>query len=83
MCNKSGVVHFLEFFIILFSACYCMEVVVERKQPMLVISDNEELHQKLIGPLNKYELLDSFQSYLKPDKKESANNLILIYDSNL
>ena len=83
MRNKSEVVCFFAFFTFLYSVCYGMEVVVERKQSTMVISDNEELHQKAIGPLNKYELLDSLQSYFKSDKKESSNNLILIYDSNL
>lgn len=81
--GKKGIATFLIRVAILCTVCYCTEIVVENKEVTMVISKDEELNQKLIGPLNKYELLNSFPSYFSTDKKKKQHDLIRIYDSNL
>ena len=74
---------FLLMISILCTVCLCSEVVVESQQDAFIISDDEELRQKLFGPANKYELINSFPSYLSTEKKNRNVGLVQIYDSNM
>ena len=59
------------------------DVVIEERQNSVIISKDEELIRKPIGPLNKYELLNSFPSMYSTEFKKKENNLLQVYDSNL
>ena len=82
LCKRRNGVSFL-YATILCTICLCSEVVVERQENAFIISNDEELHQKLIGPFGKYELINSFPSYLSTEKKDRNAGLVQIYDSNM
>ena len=71
------------FFVVLFITLTANDVVIEERQSSVIISKDEELIQKPIGPLNKYELLNSFPSMYSTEAKKNEENLLQVYDSNL
>lgn len=81
--GERGIAKLLIRVAILCTVCFCSEIVVEKKETTFIISNDEELNLKPIGPLNKYELLNSFPSYFSTDKRKDHENLIQIYDTNL
>ena len=59
------------------------EVVLKKKQSSTVISNSEELAQIMIGPMNKYKLMNSLQTVYSTTMREHKENLLQYYDSNL
>ena len=69
--------------VILFTTLKASDVVIEERESSTIISKDEELIRKSIGPLNKYELLNSFPSMYSTEVRKKGDNLLQVYDSNL
>lgn len=59
------------------------EVVLQKKQSSTVISSAEELAQIMIGPMNKYKLMNSLPTVYSTTLREHKESLLQYYDSNL
>ena len=69
--------------LVLFSVLSAENVVVDKRKSVLMISSDEELNEKQIGPLDQYELISSFPSRYSTNKKTGKENLLFVYDNNL
>ena len=68
---------------ILCTVCSADQVLTKTKPSPNVITKDDELNRKPIGPLNKYELLNSYPTLFSTSYKATNENLVQIYDSNL
>ena len=59
------------------------EVVLKKKQSSTVIGNSEGLAQSMIGPMNKYKLMNSLPTVYSTTLREHKENLLQYYDSNL
>lgn len=59
------------------------EVVLQKKQSSTVISNAEELARIVVGPMNKYELMNSLPTVYSTTLREHKESLLQYYDSNL
>ena len=59
------------------------EVVLQKKQSSTVISNAEELARIVIGPMNKYELMNSLPTVYSTTMSEHNESLLKYYYSNL
>ena len=70
--------------IMLFMSCIeltsCIDMMLNDYESSPVISKDEELTQKTIGPLNQYELINSFPTMYSTDRKRDSDNLLQICD---
>lgn len=82
-CSSTRIKMTLFVFFILCTVLRAESLVVERKKESTMISSNEELNEKQIGPMNQYELLNSFPSLFSTNKRIGKENLLLVYDSNM
>ena len=82
-CSSTRIKMMLFVFFILCTVLRTESLVVERKKESTMISSNEELNEKQIGPMNQYELLNSFPSLFSTDKRIGKENLLLVYDCNM
>lgn len=69
--------------LVLFAVLSAESVVVDKRKSVLMISSDEELNEKQIGPLDQYELINSFPSRYSTNKKTGKENLLFVYDNNL
>lgn len=69
--------------LVLFAVLSAENVVVDKRKSVLMISSDEELNEKQIGPLDQYELISSFPSRYSTNKKTGKENLLFVYDNNL
>lgn len=69
--------------VVLFSVLRAENVLVDNRKSVLMISSDEELNEKQIGPLDQYELINSFPSIFSTNKKTGKENLLFVYDNNL
>ena len=69
--------------VVLFSVLRAENVLVDNRKSVLMISRDEEMNEKQIGPLDQYELINSFPSIFSTNKKTGKENLLFVYDNNL
>ena len=60
-----------------------MDIMQNDYEPSPVISKDEELAQKTIGPLNQYELINSFPTMYSTERKRNSDNLLQFRDYSM
>lgn len=68
---------------IICTVSFAAQILAKTKTAPCVITRDEEMMQKPIGPFNKYELLNSYPTIFSTTHLRRDENLIQIYDSNL
>ena len=88
MHNKVILIALLRLHVVLQLGIICTvslaaQILANTKTAPCIITRDEEMMQKSIGPLNKYELLNSYPTIFSTRQERTNENLIQIYDSNL
>lgn len=60
-----------------------VDVFIEDYDISHIISKDEELERKSIGPFNKYELINSFPTMYSTDREKKMESLPQIYDYSM
>ena len=60
-----------------------VDVFIEDYDTSHIISKDEELERKSIGPFNKYELINSFSTMYSTDREKKMESLPQIYDYSM
>ena len=83
LCCSYGLKKVICIMVVLFTVLSAESVVVDKRKSVMMISSDEELNEKQIGPLDQYELINSFPSRYSTNKKTGKENLLFVYDNNL